>query len=248
MRMTSIGAILSRIRSLGMDGTAYFRLPPDRRVRLWWLNSDKFNRLYAERRAGVKVIDLGCGSPAHRTAVRDEAGAENYVGIDFDLANQPDLVSDVARMPFASDSLDLVRAFSMFEHTYNYKAIIAELHRTLRPGGSLFVQTPFLLQFHGYPNDYFRFTHVAWQQILHDAGFTVADYDIEYGRGFFINLANVLEHGSLFIPRRRWFWLRFALRLLSRLAWRLRWLDKHYRGQMYASVLILGEKPLESKT
>lgn len=245
--MSSIGAIFSKIRSLGLDAATFDRTPPDRRVGLWWLNSEKFNRLYAERRQGVKVVDLRCGSPAHRAVVRNEAGAENYVGVDFDVENQPDVAADIARFPFASNSLDLVRAFSVFEHMYRYKEGIGEMYRTLRPGGSLFIQTPFLLEFHGYPNDYFRFTHVAWQRILEDAGFRVIDSDIAYGRGFFVNLAKVLEHGSFAITGHgaRWYCLRFVLRAASKMAWWLRWMDKHYLGQMYVSVLILGEKPRE---
>lgn len=243
--MTFISDFFSKLRSLGVEENVYYSLPRHRRIGLWWLNSDRFNRLYAEKRAGAKVIDLGCGPPANRAPVRDEAGASNYIGIDFDLASQPDLVTDIARMPFANNSLDLVRAFSVFEHTYNYKAIIADLFRVLRPGGCLFVQTPFLLEFHGYPSDYFRYTHVAWERILRDAGFSVIDRDIEYGHGFFTNLAKLLEHGSFTFIGRRWFVLRFILRVSSKVAWGLRRLDKHYRGQMYASVLILGEKLCE---
>ena len=245
--MSSLYEIFSRIKSLGLDAPHYHQLPPERRVRLWALNSEKFNRLYAKRRQGVKIIDLGCGSPDKRASVRDEAGAKSYVGVDFDIQNRPDLVTDVARMPFASNSLDLMRAFSLFEHTYNYTDIIAEIYRTLRPGGSLFIQTPFWLEFHGYPSDYFRYTHIAWQCILEDAGFKVVDYDIEWGLGFFTNLASVFEHGSFAFGdnRTRWFWFRFALRVLGKAAWRMRRFDKHYQGQMYASVLILGEKPRE---
>ncbi|HLF24908.1 MAG TPA: class I SAM-dependent methyltransferase [Anaerolineae bacterium] len=237
--------LISKIRSLGLSTDDFYDTPPEARVGLWWLNSDKFNRLYAERRRGAKVVDLGCGPPANRGPVRDEVGAENYFGVDLDIRNEPDLVTDIARMPFASESLDLVRAFSVFEHTYNYRAILDDLFRVLRPGGSLFIQTPFLLEFHGYPSDYFRYTHIAWRRILEEVGLKVVDCDIEYGQGFFTNVAKLLEHGSFSFAGTgaRWYWLRFMLRLSSKVAWSLRRFDKHYRGSMYASVLILGEKP-----
>jgi SAM-dependent methyltransferase len=241
--MTSIGTFFSKIRSLGLDQEAFFALPEGKRVDLWWLNSPKFNFLYAERRIGVKVVDLGCGPPSTQARIREEAGAENYLGIDYSIENKPGLVADVAHLPFANETLNLVRSFSMFEHTYNYKQIIDDIYRALRSGGSLFVQVPFLLEFHGFPSDYFRFTHIALQRILQDAGFKIVDYDIEYGRGFFVNLAKILEHGSFSFPRTRWFWLRFVLRGLGRVSWKLRWLDKHYTGSLYASVLMLGEKP-----
>lgn len=240
--MISIGTALSKIWSLGLDAYSFDKLPLERRVRRWGLNSDNFNRLYAERRAGVKVVDLGCGSSARRAPVIEAVGAENYLGIDFDLRNKPDLVSDAARLPLADNSLQFVRAFSLFEHTYNYAAILGEIYRTLRPGGCVFIQTPFFLEFHGFPSDYFRFTRVAWQHILQDARLEVVDYE-EWGKGFFINLAQVLESGSFGFIGARWYGLRFTLRLLSKIAWRLRRFDKHYQGLLYASVLIMGEKP-----
>ena len=242
--MIPIGILFSKIRSLALEANAFFATPEERRVGLWWLNSPKFNRLYAERRTGVTVVDLGCGPPSKRAPVRDEAGAENYLGIDYDIENKPDLAADVAHMPFADGALDLARSFSLFEHTYNYKESIDDVYRVLRPGGSLFIQVPFLLEFHGFPSDYYRFSHVALQRILEDAGFKMVDYDIEWGWGFFLNLTKMLEHGSFSFQGRRWLWLRFTLRVLSKISWVLRRLDKHYSGSMYASVLMLGEKPV----
>jgi SAM-dependent methyltransferase len=241
--MLWIRTLLSKFHSLSMDAYAFDKLPPDRRVRLWSLNSDKFNRLYDERRVGGRVVDLGCGPRVTQDRVRAGVGTENYVGIDSDIKNRPSLVADIAHLPLAGESISLVQSFSVFEHTYNYKGIIDDIYRVLRPGGSLYIQTPFLLEFHGYPSDYFRFTHVAWQRILEDAGFQTVDYDIEWGRGFFINLAKMLESGSFSFVGLRWIWLRFTLRVLSKISWRLRWLDQYYRGNMYASVLIMGEKP-----
>jgi SAM-dependent methyltransferase len=245
--MPTIRNALSKIRSLSMDAAPFNELPPERRVDTWYLNSDIYNRLFAERRAGVKMVDLGCGplaSPS-RAAGRDEVGADNYIGIDLDIHNQPNLVADIAWLPFASNSLDLIRAVSVFEHTYNYEDILKDAYRALRPGGSLFIETPFFLEFHGYPSDYFRFTHVSWPRILEDIGFRVVACDAESGRGFFFNLAKVLELGSIAFTGRRWPLLRFILRGSSRLAWRLRPLDKHYRGWLYAAVVVIAEKPLD---
>ena len=247
IRLSSLAAVLSKLRSLGLDGEAYGALPKEKRVDYWRLNSHKFDVLYAQRRSGVTVVDLGCGPPYTQALVRDEAGADNYLGIDFDFNNRPGLVADTARLPFADKTLGLVRCFSLFEHTYDYRQSIDDIYRALRPGGSLFIQTPFLLAFHGYPSDYFRFTHVGWRHILEDAGFKVIDWDIEYGRGFFTSITKTFEDGSFSFHGAHWFWLRFVLRGLSRTCWRLRGLDKYYSGSMYASVLILGERPGKDK-
>jgi hypothetical protein len=83
--MTSLGIILSKLWSLSMDAYPFDKLPPDKCVSLWRLNPDKFNRLIAERQAGVKVIDLGCSPRITQNLVRAAVGQENYLGIDSNI-------------------------------------------------------------------------------------------------------------------------------------------------------------------
>jgi SAM-dependent methyltransferase len=238
--MNSFSIMFSKIKSLGLDATAFSKTPPDRRISLWRLQSPRIDNLYATRRLG-KVVDLGCGPFENRGHVRQESGPHNYVGVDLDLSNKPDVVADIAHLPFADETLGVVRSASVFEHTYNYQEIVGDIYRALRPNGVLLIQTLWLLEFHGYPSDYFRFSHVAWQRILEDAGYRVLDCDIEWGHGLFLNLARIFEDVSFHFD---WYWVRFALRLAGKIFWWMRWFDKHYRGTLYASVLILAEKPL----
>jgi len=49
------------------------------------------------------------------------------------------LCGDVGILPFAGNSFDLVTSIAAFEHFLDVPAVVAELHRVLRPGGVIWV-------------------------------------------------------------------------------------------------------------
>jgi uncharacterized protein YbaR (Trm112 family) len=82
-----------------------------------------------------------------------------------------DMVADTHELPFVNEGVDIVLASHVFEHLRHPFKAAAEIHRVLRPDGLLYVETPFLLGVHGYPNDYFRYTIQGLIQLFH--GFRV---------------------------------------------------------------------------
>lgn len=66
---------------------------------------------------------------------------------------------DVCSMPqFADGSYEVVILDQVLEHVTDPVRAIAEVHRVLRPGGTCIVTTPFMIEIHGAPADYWRFT------------------------------------------------------------------------------------------
>lgn len=51
---------------------------------------------------------------------------------------------DACRLTFADGSLKAILSFDILEHIYNYRQALAECHRALVPGGSLFLSVPFI--------------------------------------------------------------------------------------------------------
>ena len=99
---------------------------------------------------GASVLDAGCGDGVHLRAFADRVGPHGrVVGAELDAgraaaaaAVAPDLGvvrADVASLPFAADTFDLVWCSAVLHHVESPSAAVAELARVLRPGGRLAV-------------------------------------------------------------------------------------------------------------
>lgn len=75
--------------------------------------------------------------------------------------------------PFSIDDnkYDFITCFNVLEHIFNYNNLVVESYRILKPGGVYIGQTPFLVNYHADPHDYFRYTHEAIEKIFNRAGF-----------------------------------------------------------------------------
>ena len=104
--------------------------------------------LVSERR----VLDAGCGVGygAKRLARRATLVAAVDVALEplrlcrseYGAANMNQCQGDCARLPFASESFDVVVAFEAIEHLENPGAFLDETARGLVPSGQLIVSTP----------------------------------------------------------------------------------------------------------
>ncbi len=87
-----------------------------------------------------KVLDLGCGQGRFALKLA-EAGAY-VIGVDRSLGmlkrgtNQiPRVQASAGRLPFATDSFDVVVSIEVLEHIFPIEPILKEVARCLRPGG-----------------------------------------------------------------------------------------------------------------
>lgn len=103
-------------------------------------------------RAGMRVLDAGCGVGGPARAVARATGAR-VIGIDLterrvEQARAASVGSDVAHLvqfrqadamalPFPKATFDVVYAFEMTSHAPEKAAVFAELARVLKPGGVL---------------------------------------------------------------------------------------------------------------
>jgi len=102
--------------------------------------------------SGARVLDLGCGE-GYGTA--ELAGrARSATGIDlapeaivhaksvYPLENISFAAASVTAVPFRAASFDLITAFEVIEHLDNWRALLSESRRLLRPRGVFLVSTP----------------------------------------------------------------------------------------------------------
>jgi len=72
---------------------------------------------------------------------------------------------DAHHLPFANDSFLSVLCTEVLEHCTNPQQVVDELHRVLKPGGTLLLTTRFMFPLHEVPYDYFRFTKYGLQML-----------------------------------------------------------------------------------
>lgn len=95
-----------------------------------------------------------------------------YVGVDMAAGDGVDIVVDLTQ-PF--DTVDAalggrrfgtIFCLSVLEHCAQPFAMAENMTRLLQPGGQLVISAPFAWKFHGYPSDYWRFTHEGIKKLF----------------------------------------------------------------------------------
>jgi SAM-dependent methyltransferase len=138
-----------------------------------------FSYLDNQRRAEL-IAEEAAKLPSHVRRLLDVGGrgkpyacffsrrvANHYV---LDVAPGPsvDVVGDARVMPFADASIDVVLITQVLEHIPDPIAVIAEIRRVLKPGGTLLLSVPSIFPQHGSPGDYWRYMPQGLQWILRD--------------------------------------------------------------------------------
>ena len=117
------------------------------------LRRDFTVRYVTEQLAGARrILDLGCGAGPVISELR--ARGRDCVGLDYsfemlghardriEARNAPRtglLQADSRKLPFADESFDAVVCLGVISYVEDYRPVLSELHRVLRPGGTTIV-------------------------------------------------------------------------------------------------------------
>ena len=143
-----------------------------------------------------KVLDLGGGVKASYASLFK--GTYDVVSLNIDESLQPTHVADITKpFPLKNHEFDAAISFNTFEHIPEFETTFKETFRVLKKEGKFIFSTPFLHQVHGSPNDYWRYTGSALENLLVKNGFKV-NRIIPLGKGIFVARYSLL-YGA--IPR-----------------------------------------------
>ncbi len=126
-----------------------------------------------------RIIELGAAGNYYR---KFAAPDQDYV--ISNLGGDCELLLDMTRMNLDEGTVDAFISVYALEHVFEYDRFFSECFRCLKPGGRLLLVVPFLSQYHGAPNDYFRFSASALDKLLTTA--QVLYRGVIGGRGLFI--------------------------------------------------------------
>lgn len=144
---------------------------------------------------GARVLDVGAGDAPYRELF---AHAE-YVTTDWEQslhegALRADVIASADALPLEDAGFDMVLLLQVLEHVPDPAAVLAELHRVLKPGGVLVLTAPLAWEQHELPHDYFRYTGPGLESLLGAAGFT--EVVVEARNDSFTTLAQLLINVS----------------------------------------------------
>ena len=133
--------------------------------------------------AGQLVLDAGAGRAPYRglfAHARYETA--DFLAVKGKKYVQPDYVCDLAEIPVEDARFDHVLLTQVLEHIPEPARVLAELHRVLKPGGTLWLTAPFFYAEHEKPYDFFRYTQFGLRHLLESAGFEVIE--LEWMEGY----------------------------------------------------------------
>ncbi|SRR5579875_1190735 len=96
------------------------------------------------------VLNIGAGGTHFKF--------DNCVEFEACLFRNTDVVGDAHHLPFADEAFDAVITFNTFEHLREPKRAASEIHRVLKPGGKLILDTAFLQPVHEAPYHFYNTT------------------------------------------------------------------------------------------
>lgn len=184
-------------------------------------------------------LNVGCGATdLHPRMLR----------VDLDRSALPDYLSSADKLPFADNTFSVAVSQEVLEHLREPQTALDELARVVRPGGLLYLQTPFIIGYHAAPADYWRFTNEGLAAMLQRAGLVVEALEpaVGPGTGLYrilvefaaILAARIYEPG--YLPAKA-----LAATLLAPLRWFDAWLSVgEQRWRIPGGCLALARKPI----
>jgi SAM-dependent methyltransferase len=140
---------------------------------------------------GTTVLDLGAGDAPYRELFAHT----DYMTSDWEQSvhrggHQADLVAPASELPLDSGAVGLVLCTQVLEHVPDPSLVLRECMRVLRSGGRMALTVPLVWQLHEMPYDYYRYTSVAIEYLLKDAGFV--DIEVHARNDGFTTLAQLM--------------------------------------------------------
>jgi SAM-dependent methyltransferase len=149
-----------------------------------WFYLKNFAQLASTLPTPVKLLDLGAGNGASRRIAEKVFGDEglHWRGVDIDdsaehlgrSADAPHVdVYDGVNLPYESDCFDIIWCRQVLEHVRKPDAVLAEVARTLKPGGYFAGSVSQLEPYHS--RSIFNWTHYGIRIVLSDHGLRVQE-------------------------------------------------------------------------
>ena len=90
--------------------------------------------------AKLLILDVGGRLQPYRELL--DGRIQRYISIDIRQTPVVDVIAAGESIPFATDTFDLILCTQVLEYMPDPRIVMAEIHRVLRPGGTLILSAP----------------------------------------------------------------------------------------------------------
>ena len=122
------------------------------------------------------VVNLGSGVESFFKRVFKPLKSLIRIGIPHD--GKVNAYGDAMALPLKNDSVDLFFSSSVIEHLPDPEKAVSELFRTIKPGGLVYAEIPFIAAYHMAPYDYQRYTISGIEELFNRHGFKLVEKGI----------------------------------------------------------------------
>jgi SAM-dependent methyltransferase len=121
-----------------------------------------------------RVLDVGGKRDNRRGSFEPPyEQVEDWFFLNNDKQTNPDILIDLPNIPLEDNSIDVVLCTEVMEYIYDFRELLFQMGRVIKPGGVLILSTPFIGALHGdSEGDYYRFTESLLIKELTDS-FTI---------------------------------------------------------------------------
>lgn len=135
------------------------------------LQKDLFNKVNKEYN---RVLEIGSKDYGNNQQWRSIIKSKEWIGVDLEEGKNVDVVADLSKTisPFKEKSFDFIICTSVLEHVTKPWIFAKNVESLLTDNGEIYITVPYVWKFHGYPNDYYRYNHLAIQILFENIDFT----------------------------------------------------------------------------
>jgi len=176
-----------------------------------------------------KVLDAGSG-PVLR--YRKYIDCEQYLTLDFEEKNKPQIIASMDSIPLEDTSLDSILCMQALTDLKDMDKVAKEFNRILKSGGHLMLSDDFMSFLHDEPHDFWRITKFGLKEIFENNGFQIIEMEqkggfwaviAQFKIRYMINRFNLYKHKLLL------FLFAPPIRIY---AWVMLWLDKKDKSEI----------------
>lgn len=168
-------------------------------IKSWYRIGLDWEWFLAEVRQAAKPGDVLLDAGAGECKWAEHFPECRYIGLDNKVGDKTwdfgrvQIEADLTKhIPLEDNSVDIIISIQVVEHLCDPQQALSEMARVLKPGGHLFMTTPFFYQEHQQPYDFYRYTRYGLTHLAEQAGLSV--HYVKPMGGYYMMLRDQLTH------------------------------------------------------